>query len=153
MSPATCEIDDTPTTVDVDPLPNRWVKVHHRFYDPGFKASVVEQLNDLRRLRFGWDGYRGAPISKEIITAAIAMINALDDHIAPRPRVVPTTSGGLQLEWNRPDRALELEFEKRDMVHYLRWEPAALIEDEDFTPPTDMERIHELIKWFARTDY
>jgi hypothetical protein len=67
-------------------------------------------LDELRDLREDWDGYGSPPPTEEAIALAELIINA-------EPRVVPLSSGGVQIEWPvagaeisiTPDGTLELE--------------------------------------------
>jgi len=149
MSPATFEETEAAVTSEAE-VSGRWVP--QQYFDPGFKEAVVAQLNALRQLAEGWDGYHGCAINHAIVDAAIAVIQRLKPHLAPRPRIVPLTSGGLQLEWNTPVRSLELEFETTSTIHYLRWQPSAQIEDEDVIAADDTPKVEALIGWFARSD-
>ncbi len=146
MSPATLEIDET-STQDVG-APGRWVT--QQIYDPGFKSAVTSQIQGLRGLAPGWDGYSAPRIDEAIVDAALKLVQELAPHIAPRPRVVPLSSGGLQFEWQAANgQSLELEFEDDSTIHYLRWHQAAGIEDEAFLSVDEVEEIEQLIKWFT----
>lgn len=149
MSPsATCEIEEDQTTDAV--VPGRWAAQQH--YDAGFVHAVSAKLNALRDLAPGWDGYRAKRVQPDVIEAAIHAITAIRPHLSPRPHVAALASGGLQLEWVSGERTLEVEFETADKIHYLRWQPSAHIEDEDFADSRDIAKIEFLIGWFVRAD-
>jgi hypothetical protein len=150
VSPLTLEIDES-TTAIAEPTAARWVS--QQFFDPNFKDFVTSKISALRQLPPGWDGYAARQISPAIIDAAIEFVKALKDNVAPRPRIVPLTSGGLQLEWVSGERnALELEFESPEKIHYLRWQPTAHVEDENVFDVTDVRFAEGLLEWFARLD-
>jgi hypothetical protein len=44
---------------------------------------------------------------------------------------------------------LELEFESRDSVRYLRWHPDEGVEEEESFPTTNVETAVDLIRWFV----
>src|SRR5947209_3981088 len=98
MSPLTVEEADETTAVAA-PSQARWVP--QQYFDVRFKTAIVDQLEALRKLVPGWDGYRAAPINTTIIDAAQAFVHRLTDSLAPRPLVVPLPSGAVQLEWVR----------------------------------------------------
>lgn len=74
-------------------------------------------LNGLRRLERGWDGDTADPIDAEAIAAAERFMAELARAHIPAPNVVPLADGGVQLEWWRGERRLEIEFDAdRDVV-------------------------------------
>lgn len=108
--------------------------------------------NDLRRLaalEHNWDTYGAPPINADILASVERFVTSLYAVIDfPKPTVVPCSNGGVQLEWNRDNKTLELEFESPDTVHYLRWQPADGIEDEDLCPVSNTCHLVRLVKWF-----
>jgi hypothetical protein len=58
------------------------------------------KLEELRKLDPNWDGYNGIPPSKEAISAAKRFMDSLF--------IVPSTDGGVQLEWHVHDVDLEI---------------------------------------------
>ena len=130
----------------------QWADVDHPYfyYDPGFKSFCLQKLDDLKQLSNGWD-YDGAPpIKPDVIQAVREFVNALPEHIATRPMVVPLSSGNVQLEWQHGGAALELEFESPSEVHYLKWHPARQIEEEQTVPTSDRDQLVGLIRWFMK---
>jgi len=111
------------------------------------KVATSEKLNELALLKAGWDCYGAPPIERKIIDAAIHFVSQLPDTIHIQPRVVPTSAGGLQLEWHDGPRVLELEFENPQEIRFLRWHPQAAIEEEDSFSAKDINRAVELIHW------
>lgn len=76
-------------------------------------ASVVRKLHVFAGLRPDWDSYGAA----EITPAAIATARALLNDLALRPpaiaslvpsSIAPVATGGISIEWRRPNAALEL---------------------------------------------
>jgi hypothetical protein len=113
------------------------------------KAAMFKALNDLRRLPKKWDGYDAEPINKQIIEVAEELVLSLPSDIVPTPKVVPMTRGRLQFEWHRGSRSLELEFETPAIIHYLKWDTDASIEEEDAFSVTDIAKVLGLLHWFA----
>jgi hypothetical protein len=112
------------------------------------KAAILRALEQLGALPANWNGYGASAIYRDLIETAKEFILAVPSEMIGNPQVVPMTRGRLQFEWHRGNRSLELEFETSDRIHYLKWDPAAGIEDEDVIPVKDVGRIHALLRWF-----
>ena len=72
---------------------------------------VHAELRDLLALAPNWDSY-GAPVIDAAVAKKVAVIlNVLAQEGQPRPGLVPTSVGGIQIEWytNRIELQLELE--------------------------------------------
>lgn len=123
-----------------------WLHAGH--YDPAFAIAIEAKLNELASLQPNWDGYGASVIDPAIIAAARKFVASLPENLAFRPHVVPMSTGNLQLEWHRGSRTLELEFESRQLIHFLQWHPEAGVEEEDTIRADDVDRAVELIRWF-----
>ena len=111
--------------------------------------ELIQKIDELRGLSDNWNGYRAAKIDPRIIDAAKNFIRSLPEPLVTMPQVVPMTRGRLQLEWHKGDRSLEIEITSPKSAHYLKWDPANSIEDEDIVPLTNLNRLHELVRWFS----
>ncbi len=119
------------------------------YYDPYFVTAVGDELQRLSKLTNNWDGYGAPPLDKNIIDVACQFIKKLPENLACRPRVVPMAPGNLQFEWHHGRKVLELEFEDPQTIHFLQWDPAADVEEEDSFPASDIARAVGLIQWFT----
>lgn len=98
--------------------------------EPNWLYSVLSKLQVLSNLSQDWDSYGGVPMSFEAATAALDFLSVClsDDSLAPE--VVPTNSGGVQLEWHRHAGDLEVSFSQEgvpsaffvDASSDLEWE-------------------------------
>jgi hypothetical protein len=73
---------------------------------------VVPTLDSLQRLlalQNGWDSYGARAINRANIATAIELVTTLMHDRTPPPSVVPTSAGGVQLEWHT--RGIDLEIE------------------------------------------
>jgi hypothetical protein len=121
--------------------------------------TVVGRLDELAAFPDNWDGYGAARPAPAMVAAVRRFLTRLGDEqgdllLKPGteadcllPRVVPLSSGAIQLEWDIADRGLELEFETPETVHYLKWQPAAGVEDEGVYLAADLGRSADLIRW------
>jgi len=120
------------------------------FYAPSFRENANRELNRLAALKSNWDGYGASEIDPSAIGRARAFVQSLPANLAPSPLVVPLPDGGLQFEWHKGSKILELEVEG-DNIHYLKWHPDAQIKEEATFPIVEIEKAVSLIRWFTGT--
>lgn len=114
-----------------------------------FATDIGRDLDRIGDLQSNWDGYGAPVIAPEIISAARAFIASLPPGLAPRPAVVPMSTGNLQFEWHAGARILEIEVEDPETVHFLKWYPEEGVKDEDTFSIRDIDRAASLIRWFT----
>ena len=112
------------------------------------KLSTISQLDRLKDLPLDWNGYGAQPIDVGLIEHVKSFVEQLPDDIIDTPAVVPMTRGRLQFEWHRGNRSLELEFESRGRIHYLKADDDSGIEEEDILLTDQAPEIEELLRWF-----
>lgn len=81
---------------------------------PGWFDPLMQGFVDLLTLPANWDSYGAGVIDTKLVDEAIDITNALLGPNAPPPRVIPLSSGGLQLEWHRHGIDLEIVFDRDD---------------------------------------
>lgn len=74
--------------------------------------AVLAKLNALRRLTYGWDGYRGVAVSYENTYFAAQLLSQICGADTPTPAIVPGSAGDLQIEWHTVHGDLELHIVK-----------------------------------------
>ncbi len=111
--------------------------------------DLEADLRSLGEFSPDWDGYGAPAIDPAVIAAVRSFVARLPHGLAPRPRVVPMSSGTVQLEWHESPRSLEMEFESPDSIRYLRWHPEEGIEEEQSFPAEDVDLAVELIRWLV----
>lgn len=114
---------------------------------PSVKERILECLDDLAALPKNWDSYGAPRLNRRIIAATRRMVKQFPSDLHKSPAVVPMSTGTIQLEWDIGSRALELELESSGRIHYLKWDPANNVEEEDIYPIADMGRTLDLIHW------
>lgn len=87
--------------------------------DPRVLAALA-MLDRLGRLPPGWDGDAARPVATGVLEAVGRFIRsgALEHAKAADLQLVPTTQGGVQLEWHTHDLDLILECEPTGAVSY-----------------------------------
>lgn len=94
-----------------------------------------QALVDLAALPPNWDTHGGAPIGTQELRVAEIMATV-------PPRIVPTSRGGIQLEWHTGDWDIEIELvADADGGVSLRWLTAnAAVEPEEVERSSGSER-------------
>jgi hypothetical protein len=77
---------------------------------PVWLMPVLHGFANLATLSGNWDGEGASRIGTATINRALAAIERLLLPDAPAPSIVPLSSSGLQIEWHRNKRDLEIEF-------------------------------------------
>ena len=89
--------------------------VHFQYWDygtpqPEWLMPALQGFANLVTLPANWDREGASRIDGATINRALAATDQLLDVDSPAPSVVPLSSGGLQIEWHRRRRDLEIEF-------------------------------------------
>jgi hypothetical protein len=66
------------------------------------------QLERLVRLESNWDSYGGRTIDPLAVRRAVELLIVILETTADAPAIVPTSEGGIQLEWHPQAADLEL---------------------------------------------
>lgn len=84
---------------------------------PTWFLPLLQQICQLGDLRSNWDSYGAWPLDPP--TAAHAVTILLESLTAndPKPSVVPTSGGGLMIEWHLGGVDLEIEVQSPSSVH------------------------------------
>ncbi len=78
---------------------------------PAWFDPLVQGFVDALTLPPNWDSYQARTIDPQIVHEAMNFINAVLAPTSPAPRVMPLSSGGIQLEWHRNGIDLEVVFD------------------------------------------
>ncbi|HEX2041547.1 MAG TPA: hypothetical protein VHF24_02830 [Acidimicrobiales bacterium] len=79
---------------------------------------MAEDLLRLLDLAPDWDSYGARRIDADAVRKALSIL-AHHDYRGTLPVAVPTTLGGVQLEWGRADDGVELEVEPDGTIGVL----------------------------------
>jgi len=105
-----------------------------------WQVEVVNQLVKFAKLPKGWDSYNAERFRSDAGMFALEVLEKVMRPRTPVPQIVPTASGGVQLEWHQKGIDLEInivgpyncELWYRD--HQSGAEPLALEFSSDFSP-------------------
>jgi hypothetical protein len=71
--------------------------------------AAERRLEQLLTLPPGWDSYGGSPISRDVASRVIRILEGLAKAQTPQPQLVPLSSGGIHIEWHAHGVELSLE--------------------------------------------
>jgi hypothetical protein len=74
---------------------------------PSWLDAVHAELQELLIYPKGWDSYGAAPVSRTIAASAYNLLQQTAAARMPKPSVVPTSKGAVQIEWHT--RGIDLE--------------------------------------------
>jgi len=87
---------------------------------PATYPDVRGQLQPFLNLAPNWDSYGGRPIDPTIIDVAQYLLVSISESELELPSLVPTSLGGLSLEWHRPTVEFAIELEPEGGIGQLR---------------------------------
>jgi hypothetical protein len=86
---------------------------------PPWITSVVDRLGHLFALAEDWDGEGARPLDFDTAMEALNFLLTKALHETPAPQLIPTSAGGLQLEWHCGGSDLEITFEPGRLPTYF----------------------------------
>jgi hypothetical protein len=106
---------------------------------PLWFRPILNKVCTLGDLQFNWNSYGAMPIDPETAVAALQiLLNALSEN-DPQPAVVPTSGGGILLEWHVGGIDLEVDVRSPSSVQ-VAFEVDG--QEEEFAN-ADVELIHD----------
>jgi hypothetical protein len=110
-------LSDNDATFDAEPERNTDFVSSARY--PDWLPKALTELQATLKLKRNWDSYNSKEISPEVVAAAVQLLVNLIGPRTPRPAVIPTSSGHIQLEWCSRNLELEVEIESATTLHVL----------------------------------
>jgi len=107
-------------------------------------SASLKKIGELRELRAGWDSYNAQPIQERAIQEGSDLLMYLARLDLPEPRIVPTSAGGIQLEFQKDERELELEILPDGSIEFLTVEM-----QEGTVLAITSSRMFELANWLC----
>lgn len=109
--------------------------------------KCVEGVVDLLRLPPGWNSYSAKPIAASNAVRAIRVLASIIDTETPLPAIVPSSQGGIQLEWHAKGIDIEVYIDSYDDVRFFAEHTGS---GESIEEPLAGHE-HELKAWLHRT--
>ncbi len=118
----------------------------------GFRPDFSPLLDTAKRLidlPENWDSYGASPIDPRLIEYGLSLLNELTPSQTPLPKMVPTSRGGIQLEWHCRDIDLEIRIESLGSLH-VSFEDSRTLEEWDGELTTSLEPLHRFLAELSR---
>lgn len=93
--------------------------------EPAWFYPLLSRLQQLIQLGDNWDSYGGQPPRDQAITTALNLLAGVLRHESIPPAIVPTSEGGVQLEWHRSGSELEIRVRPTSEISAFRFDEAA----------------------------
>ena len=103
----------------------------------------MSQLEGFLSLGEDWDGYGAQPIHESAVKRAVAVLDALRPA-GPEPWTVPTSEGGVQIEWAHEGFEVEIEIRPTGPAQILIVEPSG--EESEMSAFSDSIEIWEMLR-------
>ena len=84
---------------------------------PRWSRDLLAKISELGDLEEDWDSYGARPVDPQCAIATVTLLLSVFDSSTPKPSIVPTSRGGIQLEWHRAGANLEIEIESPSRFH------------------------------------
>lgn len=84
---------------------------------PPWLDPTIAALQKLTALGANWDSYGAVPIDRKNVIRALELLGDVMHFDTLPPQVVPTSGGGIQLEWHVNGVNLEIEIEEASRIH------------------------------------
>jgi hypothetical protein len=102
--------DSAAATTDQESRPNypNFLRAYSAQPERKWEVEVVRALVRFANLTPGWDSYHAPPIRRDAGHFALEVLQGVMRPRTPPPQVVPSSSGGIQLEWHQKGIDLEV---------------------------------------------
>lgn len=107
---------------------------------PAWLESVETQIDELRRLPFGWDAFGAGPLRHDVLWFAMSLLDIVMSDDTPPPHITPMSHEGVMLEWHRSGIDLEIEIERPGEA-YVVYEDNAEGTSQSWTMRTNMNEL------------
>ncbi len=85
--------------------------------EPDWCRPIVRNLAEILALPEGWNSYGAKPVNLYAAVDAIGVLSTIMPLDGPLPQVVPTSPGGVQLEWHKGGVDLEIVIKPSNPIH------------------------------------
>lgn len=114
---------------------------------PAWADSVFHSLSERWGVKPGWDGYDAKATDREYVVRLLNYLSALMQDTSTPPIVTPLPDGGVQAEWHRHNKDLEIVVPADHPASYYYYD-AATEDEEEEDLDANHARVRDLIRQF-----
>lgn len=107
-------------------------------------VEIEKEVQSLKKMPENWDSYGSSAIANTASEKVEKLLPLLARLGMSKPNLFPVSGGGLQLEWEKDDRELEIEILPNGTIEYLKVFSDGKMEEGKAID----EDIFSLAKWF-----
>jgi hypothetical protein len=107
-----------------------------------------DRVREFAALPEGWDGKNSLPLQEKARSRSFGVIDALTKLHMSAPHIVPIPDGGLQLEWHKGSRGLEIEVNPDGSVGFLVEDAEGAMLSGDIVLDNNLAALTPLTVWF-----
>jgi hypothetical protein len=89
------------------------------FTSPPWLPAAERRINALLALPANWDGEGAPSINFDCAMGAFGFLFSNSMHETPAPQLVPTSAGGVQVEWHMGGTDFEIRFDPQEQATYF----------------------------------
>ncbi len=115
---------------------------------PAWFQRAARKVLALMSLEENWDSYGGRAVSLATARHAVQLLECLGDMGVPAPRVVPTSAGGVQYEWDVDGVELELELKPSGRMLAIFDDPQGESWEQEL-PPCNLMPLNRALRRLA----
>lgn len=113
-----------------------------------WQVKAIKKVLGFRGLSQNWDSYGSPAITQAAVTTAISLLGMIPFVSLPTPRVLPVSGGGIQFEWAKGQRELEVEVRPTGAIEILKVKNGVPVDDGENVSLTEAQ-IEQAFSWLG----
>lgn len=116
-----------------------------------WQVDAVKKILSFQPLTLtpNWDSYGSEPMNQRAIDVALNLVHDVGFRNIPAPRVIPVSGGGIQLEWVKENRELEVEIHPDGTIAYLVVHNGEPTSEDEIEPREVLLQTERLLSWLS----
>jgi hypothetical protein len=130
----------TSAVTSQNPYPN-FLRHYNAEPERKWEVEIVRELMKFAQMEQGWDSYKAPPLRRDVGHFALEILHKIMRPRTPIPQVIPSSVGGIQLEWH--EKGIDLELHITAPYEFEMWfrdrqnpkvQPVSMELTNDFSP-------------------
>jgi len=114
-----------------------------------WQVEALKKIVGLESLGHNWNSYGSVPPSAWVIGTAIDFICKVPFDNPPMPRIMPVAGGGIQMEWEKGRRELEVEIHPDTTIEVLQAINGRPLNPDEVSSPAPRAAVERLLTWLS----